>query len=177
MKAALHEHVRPLFLAQPHGGTYGHSGIVPRLDELHAVDPEPALLGDFSDALARTDDNGFDQAHALTDHARFAGARTAREHDRRARRSPFRSQRDDAVEVRTRQRTHARGPAGAATSTLCCRGPIHATDKGLTTPAKRMYMQIVHGEPSLCFRRAVAMMGVRPLAKIPENWYTNEMPV
>ena len=39
-----------------------------------------------------------------------------------------------------------------------------------TTPANTTYMQICQGSPPPDFSSAVAMMGVMPEAKMPENW-------
>lgn len=50
-------------------------------------------------------------------------------------------------------------------------------DKALITPTINMYVATNHGWPSFCLSNAVAIIGVSPLAKIPENWYTNEIPL
>jgi hypothetical protein len=41
--------------------------------------------------------------------------------------------------------------------------------KAETRPANRTYRQISQGEPSPALIRLVAMMGVMPAAKMPEN--------
>lgn len=40
-----------------------------------------------------------------------------------------------------------------------------------------VYRAISHGVPLPSGSSAVAMIGVSPLAKMPENWYTNDMPL
>ena len=54
--------------------------------------------------------------------------------------------------------------------------PIIQAHSADTTPENSTYMQICHGSPPPDLSRAVAMIGVMPDAKMPENWYTNEMP-
>ena len=48
--------------------------------------------------------------------------------------------------------------------------PIQIADAALTKPESAQYAHTSHGEllPEYCIR-AVAMIGVKPLAKIPEN--------